>query len=180
MKRKAWAIFAVFALFLAGCTAQQWFKLVEALLPLAAQIATQFYTYSNNGTLTPADAANIQKFSTDAQTILTDIGNDVTAWQTTADPSKLAHINALLAQLKTQANDLTSILQVKNPNTLAFINGIVADAIDLAGLIPIIETSPPAVTASRRTITVVRMRTSLPKAKSLEDVFKARLASLPK
>jgi hypothetical protein len=160
------------------CTAAQWFSLVNALLPLATQIATQFYTFANKGTLSAAETAAIQQYSTDAQTIFGDIGTDVKAWQTNPDPSKLAHINVLLAQLKTQSADLVTKFQISDSNTLNFINALVADAIDLAGLIPIIVT-PPAAGAHNTTVEV-RMRTSLPKARSLIDVFKHRLANLPK
>lgn len=156
-----------------GCTAQQWFQLVNALLPLATDIAIQFATFAGKGTLPPAQAAAIKTYSTDVQTIFSDIGADVTVWQTTTDPSKLAHITALLATLKTQSAALIATFQITDPNTLAFITAIVQDSVDLAGLVPVIV--HPA--AGKMEIT---MRTNLPKAKSLEDVFKARAANLPK
>lgn len=173
MKKRNKAILAT-TILLVGCTAAQWFQLVNALLPLATDIAVQFATYSGRGTLSAADAANIQKYSGDVKVLFADIGADVAAWQSTKDPSKLAHIDALLAQIKTQSTELIAILQVKDTNTLAFITAIVQDSIDLAGLIPIIV-HPPVAGAME-----VRMRVSVPKAKSLEDVFKSRLANLPK
>lgn len=162
------------SLAIVGCTAQQWFQLVNALLPLATDIAIQFATFANKGTIPASQAAAIQKYSTDAQTIFKDISADVTAWQTTQDPSKLAHINSLLAQIKTQATDLISAFQITDPNTLAFITALVQDSVDLAGLIPVIV--HPAVAGKME----VRMRTNLPKAKSLQEVFKSRAANLPK
>lgn len=174
-RRKAILAAALSVMLVVGCSSAQWFALVNALLPLATQVAVQFYTYSHKGTITPADAANIQKFSSAAQTIFRDIGADVTAWQSSKDPSKLAHINDLLTNLKGQAGDLLAALQVKDPNTLAFITAIVQDALDLAGLIPIVV-HPQANGASHYEY---RTQVSLPKAKSLEDVFKSRLANLP-
>jgi hypothetical protein len=155
------------------CSPQQWFALVNALLPLATDVAIQFATFAGKGTMPAAQAAEIKKYSSDAQTIFTDIGADVTVWQTTQDPSKLAHITALLASLKTQSTALIATFQITDPNTLAFITAIVQDSVDLAGLIPVIV--HPA--AGKMEVT---MRVNLPKAKSLEDVFKARAANLPK
>ena len=165
-----------------GCTAQQWFQLVNALLPLATDIAVQFYTYSNKGTLSAAEAAAIQKYSTDVQAIFQDIGADVTAWQTSKDPSRLAHITALLANLKTQSAALITQfgLSPSDPTT-AFITALVQDAVDLAGLIPIVvQTRSSTIDGTETRYYKVTMRISLPKAQSLVDVFKSRVANLPK
>lgn len=175
MKRKL-SVVALCCLLVVGCTSAQWFALVKALLPLATDIAIQFSTFANKGTVPAAEVAQIQKYSGDVQTLFGEIGVDVTAWQTDKNPSRLEHISVLLSQIKTQSADLLNTLQFKDHNTQAFIVAIIQDAVDLAGLIPVVVTPVPPAKGS----TEIQMRTSLPKAQALKAVFKFRLANLPK
>lgn len=169
-------IFAVLtlAVLIAGCTAAQWFALVKSLLPLAADIAIQFSTFANKGSIPAGDVALIQKYSANVQTLFGDISADVTAWQADKSPSRLTHISTLLSEIKSQSADLLTQIQFKDANTQAFVMAILQDSIDLAGLIPVVATKGTASGSE------VKERVSLPRAKALEAIFKFRLANLPK
>lgn len=153
----------------AGCpTAQQWFQIAAGLIPIVLQTVSGLQT--GNGGLSPAAEGAIQTFSATATTILNDISADINIVQTT--PGVIPKIDAELAQLQKQAQALIPQF-TNNPKVLAWVNAILADAIDLANLVPVIQAGGG--TAHAQT-TVVKMKVSLPKAQSYQDLFKQRLA----
>jgi hypothetical protein len=119
------------------------------------------------------DAAKVRLFITEGQKVLKDIGDDIATYKNTKDPSTIAHINSLVQQLKLQSNDLLAALQIKDANTVAFITAIVQDAVDLAGLIPVIA-APRA--NDSRTVVITQPKSD---PKALKAVFKLRVANLP-
>lgn len=168
----------VLALLIIGCNAAQWFQLIDSLLPLAIQVAAQFYSYANHGAVSAEDQALIQEYSSSAKNILQTIQNAVNAVQNPADISAIQKVDALLRQLQNESDVLLTSLHVKDANTIAFVKAMLADAADLAALVPVIPTAGSP--AKTRAIISGQIRQAMPRAKSLQDVFKARLENLPK
>jgi hypothetical protein len=177
--RRKLLIFPMISLLIVGCNAASWFQVIGSLLPLAAQVATQFYAYSNKGTVDAGDQKAIQEYTASAQNILETISNAVKTANDPANVSTIQKVDALLKQLQNESNALLASLQVKDANTIVFINTLLADAVDLAGLVPIV--SPPITQAGVQAKTSSRtMRMAVIKASALKSVFQARLNSLPK
>jgi hypothetical protein len=146
-----------------SCNPEEWFQIAAGLLPIVLQTVSAFET--GNGGLPASAEAAITTFGTDATQILNDVTADIKTVQTT--PGVIPKIDALLAQLKTQAQTLLPQF-TGNSKVLGWINAILADAIDLANLVPVVTT----VTANVR---VVKMKVSLPSAKNYEAIFQHRL-----
>lgn len=167
-----------------ACNAAQWFQIIGNLLPIAGSTLTAFETFQNKGMLPSGDQAAISNYTTSAQTILSDIGTDVKGFQDTGDTTKIVLIQNLLQNLKTQTGDLLTALQVRDPQRRAeiqaFTDAILQDATDLAGLVPAVKRPQGIVAMSNNTHMEIQMRTSLPKARSLQDMFQSRLTNLPK
>jgi hypothetical protein len=148
---------------LEGCSAAEWFEIAAQLIPVVLQTVSGLVTA--NGGLSQSAIATLTVFSTDATTILNDVSADIKTVQTT--PGIIPKIDALLAQLKTQAQALLPRFTGNN-KVLGWIDAIIADVIDLAGLVPIFSSA----TAS---VSVVKMKVSLPAAKNYQVVFQHRL-----
>jgi hypothetical protein len=156
----------------AGCpTAQQWFQIAAGLVPIALQTVSSLQL--GTGAFSPAVEAGLTTFSNDATTILNDVATDIGKVQ--ADPTFIAKIDDLLTQLKSQANAL--VPQFLGTTTAGkWINAILADAIDLLSLVPIIQqTTSGTANARVTTVKVIKTRVSLPTAQSYQSIFKHRL-----
>ncbi len=167
-------------LVVSGCpTAQQWFQIAGALLPIVGQTYLQFYGFARGGT-DAADVALVQTLTTAGQDIMNRVGGLVQTYQTNKGTDTITQINALLAQAQKDADAFLADAQIKNSAKFAqysaFAQAILADIQDIIAIVPIVVT-PPA--TARGQVTVVE-KTSLPAARTFEGVFKARLASLPK
>jgi hypothetical protein len=168
------------AILLVGCSAAQWFKVIGSLLPLAAQVATQFYAFSNKGTVDADDQKLIQEYTANAQNLLATISNAVKAITDPADISDIQKVDALLKQLQTDSNVLLASLHVKDANTVAFVNALLADAVDLAGLVPVVTPSPGPITQTKtRAAVITQVRMSTVRGSALKPIFEARLKGLP-
>ena len=154
-----------------GCTAEQWFTLVESLIPVTLQTATGLGAILG---LPAADVAVLTAFAGSAKTILDDVEADVQAFKTSQDTTLIGHIESLLNSLKTQAAGIAASLQVKDAGLLAkvaaFTDAVVADAIDLLSLLPTVTKA----TANAATTRVI-VRPSLPKG--MKETFQRRLAA---
>jgi hypothetical protein len=163
-----------------SCNAQQWFQLVGALLPIIGQTYLQFYGFSQKGGVGADDIAKVQRLTSSGQDILSRVGGLVNEFEKTKSASTVVQIDGLITELQADVDGFLADTGIRNSANFAkyklFADAILTDVKDLAGLIPIIS-GPPAHAEGAVTYT---MRSSLPQAKSLEDVFKARLNSLPK
>jgi hypothetical protein len=161
-----------------GCSAEEWFKVIAGLIPVAIQTVGGL-TLGPLG-LSAADLAFLNSFSQGAVTILNDIEADVNL-VTSSDTSAIPTIDSLVQQLQTQTNGVLSSLHVTNATSLknitAWVNSILADVVDIANLVPVFQQSAPSPTAAAR-VKIVRMKTSLPKASALQSVFQQRLAAV--
>lgn len=180
MKRRIIAL-ALTVCLIAGCAAAlSAFQIIGSLLPLAAQVATQFVTFSHNGTVNAHDQALIEEYATAAQNILSvDIPDAIKAVQNPADTTAIEKIGALLASLQKDSATLEASLQVKNNNTVDFINAFLADLADLVSLLPA-RTSTATSAAEARASIAVQIKQKLPKASAMKAMFQARLDSLPR
>lgn len=143
---------------LMACTATQWFEAIQALLPLVTDTTLAFLQFSSSikgGALTADQVARIQAFSNNAQTIIGDIGQDVSSVQLAT--SNEAKIQALIAQLETQASSLIPALGIKDATTLSavqmFVTTILQDVGDIANLVPIIQGQPASTIKSAARMT---------------------------
>jgi hypothetical protein len=159
------------ALILSGCSAEQWFQIAASLVPIVLQTVGALKTGS--GGLSTAQQAALTNFGSLATTILNDVAADIKVAETTT--GVIPKIDAELAQLQQQAQALVPQF-TRNIAILNWINAILADAIDLANLVPVIQqTASSGATAN---IQIVRTKVSLPKAKTYKSLFEYRLAQL--
>jgi hypothetical protein len=154
------ALLAAFCVVLCGCTAQQWFQVIGALIPIVGNTVTAFGDFGaslKGGALTPQQSAAIQNYTADAQTVFTDVGNDVAGWTSSTSASVATNVANLLNQLSTQTNQLIPALGVKDPTVLqgaeTFTTTILADAADMLKLIPLINGQPVSSTSTAARIT---------------------------
>jgi len=148
----------------AACpSVEEWFQIAASLVPIVLQTVSGLET--GVGGLSPVAASLISSFGSDATAILNDIATDIKTVQT--NPSIISKIDALLTQLQTQAQALIPQF-TDNSKILAWIKAILADALDLSNLVPVVT----GVTANVR---VVKMKVSLPSAKNYEAIFQHRL-----
>lgn len=165
-------------LVVSGCwTAQQWFDLVSALLPILGQTYLQFYGFAQGGAPDPSDVAKVQTLTKAGQDAIAQVEALIAAAKA-GGPSTAAQINAVLAQLQQSVGAFLTDAQIKNSTRFAqfdnFATAILADVQDIIALLPVVVPS-----ASGRGVTVT-VNPSYSKAKSLPNVFKERLSRLPK
>ena len=166
-------------LVLSGCwTAQQWFDIVGALLPIIGQTYLQFYGFASKGGVDPADVALVQTLTTAGQDAITQVEGIIAAVKA-GDQSGLGKAKSVLAALQSSVNSFLTDAQIKNSAHFSeysgFAQAILADVTDVIALIPVI--TPPAAAGRRATVAV---GVSYSKAKGLPSVFQERLAKLPK
>lgn len=160
----------------AGCpTAQQWFQIVGALLPIVGQTYLQFYGFARGG-VDAGDIAKVQNLTTAGQDIIDKIGGPnglLSTYEANKSAGTLAEINALLTQAQQDVNAFLTDVQIKNSAKFAqysaFAQAILADIKDIISLVPVVA-------ANGKTTQKVPYE----KAKTFEGTFKARLAALPK
>jgi hypothetical protein len=161
-----------------GCwTAQQWFDLVSALLPIIGQTYLQFYGFAQGGAPDAGDVAKVQALSTAGQDAIKQVEALIAA-QKAGGPSVAGQVNAVLAQLQQSVTAFLSDAQIKNSAKFAqysgFAQAILADIQDVIALIPVM-TPATAGHGAKASVGV-----SYSKAKNLPGVFQERLSKLPK
>lgn len=172
----------------AGCpTAQQWFQIAGALLPIIGQTYLQFGSFTQAGAQNPAEVALVQTLTTAGQDILNKIGGPnglLATYQTNQNASVITQINALLAQAQTDVNAFLTDAQIKNSARFAeysqFAQALLADIQDVVAIIPVVTPSTPPTTTARAVPAKIVMRTSIKEASGLKAAFQARLSGLPK
>jgi hypothetical protein len=155
----------------AGCpTAEQWFQIAAGLVPIVLQTVSGLET--GVGGLSPDALAAITTFGSVSTTLLNDVAADIKTAQT--DTTVIPKIQALLMQLQTQAKALLTQF-AGNDKISAWVNAILADAIDLFNLVPVLQQAAGTSTSLAK-VTVIKTNVSLPKAKTYKAVFEHRLA----
>jgi len=172
-------------LVISGCwTAQQWFTLVGALLPIIGQTYIQFSGFASGHPTSAAEVALVQGLTSAGQDAITRTEAIIAAVKA-GDQSRLGELKTVLSQLQQNVNGFLADAQIKNSANFAEYSGyaqaILADVSDVIALIPVIVPAPvvAAAKAGGRTSTVT-MSVSYGKAKGLPGVFSERLARLPK
>lgn len=182
MSQGVLAVVLCLALVVSGCpTAQQWFDIVGAILPIVGQTYLQFYGFAQGGTPDAADVALVQKLTSAGQDAIKQVEALVNAYKQSKDTTKLGETKAILAQLQASVDAFLTDAQIKNSTRFGdyknFAEAILADITDLIALIPIIV-PPPA--GSKTGVTVIRENVSYSKAKGLKGIFEERLSKLKK
>lgn len=165
-------------LILSGCwTAQQWFDIVGALLPIIGQTYLQFYGFAQGGTPDAGDVAKVQALTSAGQDAIKQVEALVAAAKS-GGTSSAGQASAILAQLQLSVNAFLTDAQIKNSARFneysGFAQAILADVADVIALIPIITPAARGRGAS------ASIPTSYSKAKGLTAVFQERLTKLPK
>jgi hypothetical protein len=158
-------------------TAQQWFDLISALLPILGQTYLQFYGFASKGGVDPADVALVQRLTTAGQDAITRIQGIITAVKA-GDQSRLGELKSVLTALQADVNGFLTDAQIKNSAHFneysGFAQALLADVTDIIGLVPVI-TPVKAIRGAVR----VAVPTEYHQAKALPAIFKERLAHLP-
>lgn len=158
-------------LYTSGCpTAEQWFQIAAGLVPIAIQTvgALKF----GSGTVSPAVVTQLTNWGNGVSTLFKDVAADIATAQT--NQAVIPKIDAELTQIEQQANQLLPQF-TGNTAVVTWIDSIVADAIDIANLVPIVQTATSGATPSVR---VVKMKVAYPTAQSYQQLFQQRLAQV--
>lgn len=163
-------------LVISGCwTAQQWFDIVGALLPIIGQTYLQFYGFAQGGVPDAGDVAKVQALTAAGQDAIKQVEALVAAAKA-GDTNGVTQTTAILAQLQQSVDAFLSDVQIKNSARFAqygnFAHAILADITDVIALIPVFV--QPAKFGS------AQVKVEYSKAKGLPAVFKERLDKLPK
>ena len=181
LMRRKWLVLSFAAVFAAGCfTAAQWFTLIGDLLPIVTQTFLGMSSAVNGGSVPAAEVTAVDNLSQQGQDILSKIGALVQTASTANAAGTAGQIQALITQLQGDVNGFLTDVSIKNSSRFAeyeaVANVLLADASDIAGLVPIFSSSSSA------NLTVVKQMTSARyhKAKALKGIFQERLALVPK
>jgi hypothetical protein len=149
-----------------GCPSlEQWFQVAAGLLPIVLQTVEGLET--GNGGLSAAEEVVIQNFGKSATAILNDVTTDIGLVKN--NTGIIPTISALLSSLQKQAQQILPQFTT-NAKVTGWINAILADAIDLFSLVPIVTFGSSNVRA-----VVVTMSVSIPSLKNLQQIFQHRL-----
>jgi hypothetical protein len=149
-----------------GCPSlEQWFQVAAGLLPIVLQTVEGLET--GNGGLSAEEEAVIQNFGKSATTILNDVTTDIGLVKN--NTGIIPTISALLSSLQKQAQQILPQFTT-NAKVTGWVNAILADAIDLFGLVPVVTLG-----SSNVRVVVVTMKVSIPSLKNLQQVFQHRL-----
>lgn len=150
-----------------GCNDQEWFQIAAGLIPIVLQTVSAFTAPAS---LSPAALASLTQYATLAKTILDDAAADVKLAQNT--PGVIPKLQAELTQLQQQSQALIPQF-TGNKAVLTWANAILADVIDLIGLIPVVQGG--GVTAKAA---AVKKAPSVAALKDYQAVFQARLGQV--
>lgn len=163
------------ALTIQGCSAQQWFDIVGALLPIIGQTYLQFYGFAQGGAPDAGDVARVQTLTAAGQDAIKQVEGIIAAAKT-GSTTGVAQASAILAQLQQSVDAFLNDAQIKNSTRADsyknFAHAILADITDVIALIPVFV--HPAAFGATQT------KVSYSHAKTLPAVFQERLDKLPK
>lgn len=123
---------------LAGCgaAALPWItmglNLLATLLPTLPSLIAAFGNLIGKNILTAAQIAKLTQIFTGVQNLFQQVQADLTAFETSSDPTLIAKIQDLLNQIKTQLSTIITDVQITDPATVAKITAIANAFIDLA------------------------------------------------